>query len=226
MVAKLSELTGVTFVSCGNLFEGMQSTADFLDLSGALRTLATTLTRIANDLRLLSSGPTTGLGEITLPAVQPGSSIMPGKVNPVMAEMLNMVCYHVHGQRPNGDGLHPGRAVGAECDDAHHRLQSVAGAGDPHQRSASLHRALRAGHSGQRGAVPRLAERSMGLATALNPYIGYAAAAKVAQEALARGVSLRQVALERGYLTEEQLEAILDPIAMTEPGIPGKKLEP
>ena len=97
MVARLSALAGVEFVSSGNLFESMQSTADFLDLSAALRTLAVTLIRIANDLRLLSSGPTSGLGEIVLPPVQPGSSIMPGKVNPVMAEMLNMICFHVVG---------------------------------------------------------------------------------------------------------------------------------
>ncbi len=226
MVAKLSELTGVTFVSCGNLFEGMQSTADFLDLSGALRTLATTLIRIATDLRLLSSGPTTGLGEITLPAVQPGSSIMPGKVNPVMAEMLNMVCFHVLGN--DQTVMLSTQAGQLELNVmmpiiAYNLLQALEIlTNGVRVFTVRCVRGIRANVERCR----RLAEGSMGLATALNPYIGYAAAAKVAQEALARGVSLRQVALERGYLTEEQLEAILDPIAMTEPGIPGKKLEP
>lgn len=97
MVAALSDVTGFKLNLSDNLFESMQSMADFVDLSASLRTLAITLTKIANDLRLLSSGPTTGLDEIRLPAVQPGSSIMPGKVNPVMAEMLNLVMYQVIG---------------------------------------------------------------------------------------------------------------------------------
>ena len=97
MVERLSELSGITLYTSPNLFESMQSLADAADFSASLRTLAVTLTRIANDLRLLASGPTSGLDEIRLPAVQPGSSIMPGKINPVMAEMLNMLCYHVMG---------------------------------------------------------------------------------------------------------------------------------
>ncbi len=97
MVDVLSSLLAFRWRSSGNLFESMQSMADLVDFSGSLRTLCVTLTRIANDLRLLSSGPATGLDEIRLPAVQPGSSIMPGKVNPVLAEMLNMACFHVMG---------------------------------------------------------------------------------------------------------------------------------
>ncbi|MGB8645122.1 MAG: aspartate ammonia-lyase, partial [Anaerolineae bacterium] len=97
MIVRINELTGLNVRSSGNLFESMQSNADAADFSAALNTLAVTLTRIANDFRLLASGPTTGLDEIHLPAVQPGSSIMPGKVNPVMAEMLNMTCYHIMG---------------------------------------------------------------------------------------------------------------------------------
>lgn len=223
MVAKLSELTGIPFVSSGNLFESMQSTADFLDLSAALRTLAATLTRIANDLRLLSSGPSTGLAEITLPPVQPGSSIMPGKVNPSMAEMLNMVCYQVMGN--DLTILACSQAGQLELNVmlpilAYNLFQSL----EILTNGVRLftERCVR----GIRANVERcreLAERSMGLATALNPYIGYAAAAQVAKEALARGVSLRQVILEKGYLTAEQLEAILDPFAMTRPGIPGRQ---
>ena len=97
MVAKLSEFTGLELHASDNLVESMQSMADMVDYSAALRTLALTLIRIANDLRLLASGPATGLDEITLPALQPGSSIMPGKVNPVMAEMLDMAMFHVIG---------------------------------------------------------------------------------------------------------------------------------
>ncbi len=225
MVDKLSELTDIAFRTPENLFELMQSTADFVDLSAGLRTLAVTLTRIANDLRLLSSGPTTGFGEISLPAVQPGSSIMPGKVNPVMAEMLNMVCYHVMGND---------RALAACCQAgqlelnvmmpimAYNLLQSLEILTNGIE--AFTERCVR----GIRADVDRcreLAEHSIGLATALNPYIGYSAAAKVAQEAMERGVTLRQVVLEKGYLSEEELDEILDPFAMTEPGIPGRSSE-
>ena len=223
MLARISELAGVTFNSSGDLFESMQNMADFVDVSSALRTLAVTLTRIANDLRLLSSGPTTGLGEITLPPVQPGSSIMPGKANPVMAEMLNMVCYHVMGN----DQTIVACAQAGQLElnvmmpiIAYNLLQSLEILTNGVR--AFTERCVR----GIQANVERcreLAERSMGLATALNPFIGYAAAAQVAREALARGVSLRQVVLERGYLSEKELDVILDPAAMTEPGIPGTK---
>jgi len=223
MIEKLTQLTGVELVSSGNLFESMQSTADLLDLSAALRTLATTLTRVANDLRLLNSGPTTGLAEITLPAVQPGSSIMPGKVNPSMAEMLNMVCYQVMGND----------LTIMACSQAGQLELNVMLPILAYNLSQSLEiltNGIRAftercvrGIQANAAHCQKLAERSMGLATALNPYIGYAAAAEVAKEALSRGVSLRQAILEKGYLTEAQLEAILDPFAMTQPGIPGKK---
>ena len=224
MVAKISELSGLPFVSAGNLFEAMQSTADWVDLSAALRTLAVTLTRIANDLRLLSSGPTTGLGEITLPAVQPGSSIMPGKVNPSIAEMLNKVCYHVMGN--DLTIMACSQAGQLELNVmmpimAYNLLQSLTILTNGMRTFAE--RCVR-GIQANEARCRELAERSMGLATALNPYIGYAAAAKVAQEALARGVSLRRVALEKGYLTEAQLDAVLDPYRMTTPGVPGKEL--
>jgi len=222
MVVKLSELTGIDFRSSGNLFESMQSTADFLAMSSALRTLAVTLTRIANDLRLLSSGPSTGIGEISLPAVQPGSSIMPGKVNPSMAEMLNMVCYQVMGN--DQTIMACSQAGQLEMNVmipiiGYDLLQSLDILTNAIQVFAE--RCVR-GISANVERCRQLAEGSIGLATALNPYIGYAAAVKVAQEALSRGVSLRQVALEKGYLTNEQLDAILDPMAMTQPGIPGK----
>ncbi|MGC9358818.1 MAG: aspartate ammonia-lyase [Anaerolineae bacterium] len=222
MVEKLSELVGLRLVSAGDLFEAMQNTADLVHFSSAMRTLAVTLTRIANDLRLLSSGPTTGLAEIHLPAVQPGSSIMPGKVNPVMAEMLNMVCYHVMGN--DQTVALTGQAGQLELNVmipilAYNLIQSceILTAGI----EAFTERCVR-GITADRERCLRYGEGSMGLATALNAHIGYAAAAKVAQEALRRGVTLRQVALERGYLMAEELDAILDPRRMTEPGIPGQ----
>jgi fumarate hydratase class II len=224
MVSRLSELTGIEFYSSNNLFESMQNTADFVDLSSALRTLAVTLTRIANDLRLLSSGPTTGLGEIDLPALQPGSSIMPGKVNPVIPEMLNMVCYHVMG---NDQTIMTSAQAGQlELNVmmpimAYNLLQSIEiltnGVSVFSERCV---RGIRANEARCR----ELAEKSMGLATALNAYIGYSRAAKVAQEACSRGVSLRQVALEMGYLSEQELDEILNPFTMTKPGIPGRDM--
>jgi len=223
MVARISTLAGRPFRSTGNLFESMQSTADLLDLSAALRTAAVTLTRIANDLRLLSSGPTTGLAEITLPAVQPGSSIMPGKVNPSMAEMLNMTCFHVIG---NDTTL----MLAAQAGQLELNVMMPIMAYDLLQSLEVLTNAVRVfTHRCVRGITANAtrckdyAERTMGLATALNAYIGYAAAAKIAQQALARGVSLRQAALESGVLTADQLDEILDPAAMTEPGIPGQE---
>jgi fumarate hydratase, class II len=222
MIAKLSELTSISFISSGNLFESMQSTADLIDLSAALRTLAVTLTRICNDLRLLSSGPSTGLSEITLPALQPGSSIMPGKVNPVMPEMLTMVCFRVIG---NDETI----MLASQAGQLELNVMMPVIAYSLLQSIEILTNGLRAltdkcivGIQANAERCSYYAEHSSGLATALNAYIGYQAAAKVAQEALARGVSLRQVALEHNYLTAEQLDVILDPRAMTEPGIPGK----
>jgi fumarate hydratase class II len=222
MVAELSRLTGVAFRSSGNLFESMQSTADFADVSAALRTLALTLTRLANDLRLLSSGPTSGLGEINLPPVQPGSSIMPGKVNPSMAEMLNQVCYHVLG---NDQCIMACSQAGQlELNVmmpimAYNLLQMFTIL--TNGIAAFTARCVR-GITANEARCRQLAERSMGLATALNPSLGYLAAAEVAKEALERGVSLRQVVLEKGYLTAEQLDTVLDLVQMTEPGVPGQ----
>jgi fumarate hydratase, class II len=222
MIAKLSELTGIAFVSSGNLFESMQSTADLLDLSAALRTLAVTLIRICNDLRLLSSGPSTGLAEITLPALQPGSSIMPGKVNPVMPEMVTMVCFRVIG---NDETIMLASQAGQlELNVmvpiiAYTLLQSIEILTNGLDVLTSK---CIDGIQANSERCQRYAEHSSGLAAALNAYIGYKLAAKVEQEALARGVSLKTVVLEHNYLTVEQLDAILDLRAMTEPGIPGK----
>ena len=222
MVAELGRLTGLPLVSSGNLFESMQSSADWADVSAALRTCALTLTRIANDLRLLSSGPTTGLGEINLPPVQPGSSIMPGKVNPSMVEMLNMVCYHVMGN----DQCIMACAQAGQLElnvmmpiMGYNLLQSFEVL--TNGIAAFTERCV-CGITANEARCRTLAESSMGLATALNPYVGYAAAAEVAKESLKRGVTLRQVVLEKGYLSAEALDEILDPIAMTEPGVPGE----
>lgn len=196
--------------------------ADLINLSGALRTLSLDLTKIANDVRLLSSGPVTGIGEIMLPAVQPGSSIMPGKVNPSIAEMLNMVCFEVIGNDFTA-------MMAAQAGQLELNVMMPVIAHDLTQSLLILTNGINVftnrlvkGIEANETRCSELFEKSAGIALALNPFIGYEKAAEVAKEALKRGVSLRQVVLEKGLLSETQLEKILDPHAMTTPGVHGK----
>jgi aspartate ammonia-lyase len=222
-VENLSRYTGFKFRVARNFAALMQSMSDFVELSGALRALCADLTKIANDLRLMSSGPATGIGEIALPAVQPGSSIMPGKVNPVMAEMLNMVCFEVIGNDLT-------ITLAAQAGQLELNVMMPAIAYDLTQSLTILTNAIRSftdrlvrGIRANEKRSRSLLEESAGIALALNPFIGYDKAAEVAKEASARGVPLRQVALEKKLLTEKQLEEILDPYAMTTAGVHGKK---
>jgi aspartate ammonia-lyase len=221
-VKKLAEYTGLKFRVAQNFAELMQSMADFAEFSGALRTLSVDLTKAANDLRLMSSGPVTGIGEIILPAVQPGSSIMPGKINPSIAEMLNMVCFEVMGNDLTV-------SLAAQAGQFELNVMMPVIAYDLTQSLMILTNAIRTfterlvkGIEANEERCKVLLEKSAGIALALNPFIGYSKAAEVAKEALARGVTLRQVVLEKKLLTEEQLNEILDPYAMTTPGIHGK----
>ncbi len=222
IVARLAELTSLPFRNAENLVQITQSMADFVAVSGALRGLATDLSRIANDLRLLSSGPKTGLAEIRLPAVQPGSSIMPGKVNPVMAEMLNMVCFQVM-----GNDLTIALAAQAGQLELNVMMPLIAfnlmlSLEILKNGIASFTRRCVAGITADAERCRELVEQSLSLATALSPYIGYEAAAAIAQESLETGKPLRSIVLERGLLPAEELDRVLSPQAMTEPGIAGK----
>jgi fumarate hydratase class II len=219
MIDKLNALAGLNVRSSGNLFESMQSMADVADFSAAMNTLAITLTRVANDFRLLASGPTTGLDEIRLPAVQPGSSIMPGKVNPVLAEMLNMACYQVMGDNQTV-------ALAAAAGQLELNVMMPIIAYNLFQMMDVLIHAVDAftqkcvvGITVNREKAEGWLAKSTVLVTALNPVIGYLKAAEVAKEAMARNVPIRQVVLEKGYLTEEQLDKVLDVRKMTEGGI-------
>ncbi len=221
MIAKINELAHLNVRSSGNLFESMQSMADPADFSSAMNTLAVTLTRIANDFRMLASGPTTGLDEIRLPAVQPGSSIMPGKVNPVLAEMLNMACYQVMGD-------HITVTLAAAAGQLELNVMMPIIAYNLFQMEEVLINAVDAfttkcvvGITVNREKAEAWLAKSAVLVTALNPVIGYLKAAEVSKEAMARNVPIRQVVLEKGYLTPEQLDKILDVRAMTEGGIMG-----
>ncbi len=219
MVRKLSEITGLALEESDDLFESMQSLADAVDFSASMRTLAVTLTRIANDFRLLSSGPATGLDEIHLPAVQPGSSIMPGKVNPVLAEMLNMACYHVM-----GDDLTVMMAGQAGQLELNVMMPIIA-----HNLFEMMHvliGAVRAftdkcvvGLAANREKAEGWLARNAILVTALNPIIGYERGAQVAKEAMTSGRTIKEVVVEKGYLTASEADRILDARQMTEGGI-------
>ena len=223
MVKHLGALTGLTVRVGSDRVQLMQSMGDAAALSAALRTCAVDLNRIANDLRLLSSGPRTGLNEILLPAVQPGSSIMPGKVNPSMAEMVNMVCYQVIG---NDLAI----ATAAEAGQlelnvmmpliAHNLVFSI-----EILASASRVFAERCIEGIQADAqqCAYWLERSPALVTALAPKIGYAEAAKLAKEAVAKNVTVRQLVTEKGVLKGKELDEVLDLQAMTEIGVPGAR---
>ena len=218
VIDELSRLTGVPLSPARSLTGAMQSLGPFVALSGALRGAAVELLRIGGDVRLLGSGPATGLGELTLPPVQPGSSIMPGKVNPSMAEMLAMVCYQVMGL----DGAIAAAATGGQLElnvmmplvafDLCHQLQILAAAVTAFDRRCARGLgadAVRARHH---------AERTVSLATALAPRLGYAAAAEIVKASLATGRTVRELAVERGGLSERDAGRLLDPARQTRPG--------
>ncbi|MCU0492884.1 MAG: aspartate ammonia-lyase [Chloroflexaceae bacterium] len=221
MVARLTELTGQPYRSAGNLFEAMQSMADAADFSASMRTLCITLVRIANDFRILSSGPTTGLDEIRLPAVQPGSSIMPGKVNPVLAEMLNMACFHVQ-----GCDLTVSLAAQAGQLELNVMMPIIA-----HNLFEMMHVLIGAIDAFTTKCVVGITvnrEKALGwlaknpiLVTALNPVIGYLNGAAVAKESLATGKSIKEVVVEKGLLDGDKVDELLDVRKLTDGGIHG-----
>ncbi len=212
----INEATDGEFRIADNIFACMQSLDAAAAVSGALRTLATSLVKVADDFRLLSSGPRTGLGELKLPAVQPGSSIMPGKVNPVMAEMLDMVCFHVMGC--DAVVAHAARSGQLEINVmmpvvAYNLLQTV----EILSRGMEVfaERCVR-GVEADAEVCRRYAESSPALATALSPYIGYRRAAELAQRALKENKSVRELAMEEKLLGDEDLGKVLDVNKMTE----------
>jgi aspartate ammonia-lyase len=216
VVDRLSQSAGLPLRKPESLIEITQSAADFSRMSSALRTLALELIRIANDLRLLSSGPRTGLAEIKLPAVQPGSSIMPGKVNPSIAEMVDMVGFQVVG---NDMAI----ALASQAGQlelnvmlpvvAHNLLQSISILANASRVFAD--RCI-SGITADRELVRHYAETSEALVTVLSPHIGYLIAAEVAKESLNTGRTIREVVLARGLMPEAELDRLLDLHKMTE----------
>ena len=219
VAAKLASMTRLPFVTSHNYFASLSSQDTAVELSGQLKTLAATLMKIANDLRWMNSGPQAGLAEISLPDLQPGSSIMPGKVNPVIPEAVTMVCAQVMGNDVTV-------AIGGQSGNfqlnvmlpaiAYNVLQSITLLA----RVASLlaDKAI-AGFAVNEARLADLVGRNPILVTALNPVIGYETGAKIAKRAYAEGRPVKEVAAEMTVLSNDELERLLDPRAMTEGGI-------
>ncbi|MFC7045933.1 class II fumarate hydratase [Halobacteriaceae archaeon GCM10025711] len=218
----ISETTGIQFREADNHFEAQAAHDAMSEAHGALRTVAGSLNKMANDLRLLASGPRNGLGEIDQPENQPGSSIMPGKINPVVAEAVNQV----HKQVVGNDAAVAAGAAEGQIDLnlykpvlAYNFLQSADLIANASEVFAER---FVAKLEADREHCEEQVEQSMALATALNPTIGYDKASEVAKTALKEGKTVREVVIEKGYLTEEEADEVLDPAKMTEPGILGQ----
>jgi aspartate ammonia-lyase len=226
VVEHLARYTGFTLRPAENLFRVTQSMGDVLAYSGAMRRLAVELGKIASDLRLLGMGPRAGIAEITLPAVQPGSSIMPGKVNPSVPEMVNQVCFQVI-------GCDTTVALACEAGQLELNVMMPVIAWNALFASTILREALTAlrtrtveGIAANAERARELLDRSTAVATALSPHIGYAATAEIAKESVATGRPVRELVLERGLLDRDQLDAILSVESMTQPGVPGRPARP
>lgn len=221
--AKLQEVTGRPFVTAGDLVEATQDTGAYVQISGVLKRVATKMSKICNDLRLLSSGPRTGLGEINLPAMQPGSSIMPGKVNPVIPEVVNQVCFQVIGTDI---------AVTLACEGGQLQLNVF----EPviaYNLFSSINMMRNAfetlaytcvdGITANPERCKAMVLNSIGLVTALNPFIGYENSTSVAKEALETGGSVYDIVLARGLLAKDELDDIIKPENMIKPRTYNKK---
>jgi aspartate ammonia-lyase len=214
---RLSEITGIPLITAPNLVEATQDCGGFVQLSGVLKRVAVKLSKTCNDLRLLSSGPRAGLGEINLPARQAGSSIMPGKVNPVIPEVVNQIAFEVIGNDVTVSFAAEGGQLQLNAFEpviAYSLFKSL-----KHLRQGCLTLLENCvnGITANREHLRRSVENSIGIVTALNPYIGYANATAVAQEAHASGGSVYEIVLAKGLLSKKQLDEILKPEVLTQP---------
>ena len=215
--AKLSDITGIKLETAGNLVEATQDCGAFVQVSGVLKRVAVKLSKSCNDLRLLSSGPRAGLGEINLPPMQAGSSIMPGKVNPVIPEVVNQIAFEVIGNDVTVSFAAEAGQLQLNAFEpviAHSLFKSL-----KHLRNGCTTLALRCvkGITANTDHLRRSVEHSIGIVTALNPHIGYANATAVAQEALASGKSVYALVLEKKLLSKERLDDLLRPENLTQP---------
>ena len=220
----LAEISGFPLTGATHLVDATQNTDAYTEVSSALKICMINMSKISNDLRLMASGPRAGLGEITLPARQPGSSIMPGKVNPVMPEVLNQVAFQVIG---NDHTISMASEAGQlelnvmEPVLVFNLIQSLSIMNNVFE--AFTEHCLK-GIEANEARMKEYVEKSVGVLTAVNPHIGYEVAARIAREAIVSGRSIRELCIAEGVLTEEQLDLILDPYEMTHPGIAGSSM--
>ena len=224
VVKHLAEISGLPLIGADHLVDATQNTDAYTEVSAALKVCMMNMSKIANDLRLMASGPRAGLAEISLPARQPGSSIMPGKVNPVMAELINQIAFQVIG---NDNTICLASEAGQlelnvmEPVLVFNLLQSISIMNNGF-RSFTDH--CVAGIEANEKRLKAYVEKSAGVITAVNPHLGYEAAARIAREAILTGQSVRDLCLQNDVLTEEELDLILNPYEMTKPGIAGAEL--
>jgi len=224
-VDALARSTGLPLSPAVNRFRVTQSMGDIVTYSGALRRLAVEAGKIASDLRLLSMGPRAGIAEVSLPAVQAGSSIMPGKINPSIAEMVNQVCFQVI-------GCDVAVAAAAEAGQLELNVMMPVIAWNTLHASTILRQALISfrtrcvdGLEADAARARELLERSTAMATALSPHIGYSRTAEIAKTAVRTGRSIRELVLEQGLMKAQELDEILSVSSMTRPGIAGERLK-
>lgn len=223
-IAYLGEFTGLPLAGSKNLVDGTQNTDCYIEVSAALKVCMLNMSKVANDLRMMTSGPRCGFGEINLPARQPGSSIMPGKVNPVMAEVLNQSAFQVVG---NDLTISMASEAGQfelnvmEPVIVFNLLQSIKIMTNVFD---VFHEHCLSGITANIERLEAYVNNSVGVITAINPHVGYETAASVAREAIVANRAVRDIVLERGVLTAEELDMILNPFEMTHPGIAGKDL--
>ncbi|OPA81266.1 aspartate ammonia-lyase [Paenibacillus selenitireducens] len=224
VVEILAELSGFPLVNADNLIDATQNTDAYTEVSAALKVCMINMSKVANDLRLMASGPRAGLAEIKLPARQPGSSIMPGKVNPVMCEVVNQVAFQVIG---NDHTI----CLASEAGQLELNVMEPVLVFNLLQSLSMMNQVFHVfredcveGIEANAEQCKDYVDRSVGLITALNPHLGYEAAARIARQAIETGKSVRELILLHNLLTEEELDLILDPYEMTHPGIAGASL--
>ena len=213
----LAEISGVPVIGSQNLVEATQDTGAYVQLSGVLKRVAVKLSKICNDLRLLSSGPRAGLGEINLPRMAPGSSIMPGKVNPIIPEVVNQVAFEVIGNDVTVTMAAEAGQLELNAFEPMIAYNLFSSIGMMSRACQTLKERCIDGITANREHCRWLVEHSIGLVTALNPLLGYERSSEIASEALASGRSVYEIVLDKGYLSKEELDEVLSPENMTRP---------
>ncbi|WP_299743395.1 aspartate ammonia-lyase [uncultured Rossellomorea sp.] len=224
VVKHLADISGLPLTGAEHLVDATQNTDAYTEVSAALKVCMVNMSKIANDLRMMASGPRAGLGEISLPSRQPGSSIMPGKVNPVMPELINQVAFQVMG---NDQTI----SLASEAGQLELNVMEPVLVFNLLQSISIMNNAFRSftdnclvGIEANETRMKEYVENSVGIITAVNPHLGYEVVSRIAREAILKGKSVRELCLEYDVLTEEELDLILNPYEMTNPGIAGRVL--